>query len=158
MYSELRDYLALSNDSPTGLVWLKQASSRALVGQPAFTNLSTPGYYQGGFKGGKLYAHRVVFYLVHGWWPDKIDHRNGIRTDNRPRNLRSVTTTQNGQNRVVRGTRYHTGRKLWQARITYGGRCHSLGYFATEPEAHAAYLQAKLEHHNGATPRCFADT
>lgn len=155
MYSELRDYLALSSDSPTGLVWLKQASSRALIGQPAFTNISTPGYYQGGFKGRKLYAHRVVFYLTHGWWPDEVDHKNGIRTDNTPPNLRAVTSSQNGQNMVVRGTRLHRKRGLWQARIRYGGSCHSLGYFSTEEEAHAAYLQAKQQHHSGATPRCF---
>ncbi len=155
MYSELRDYLALSSDSPTGLVWLKQASSRALVGQPAFTNIDSRGYYQGGFKGRKLSAHRVVYFLTHGHWPDKTDHRNGARTDNSADNLRNVTTLENNQNRVARGTRFHKPRQLWQARIRYDGRSHSLGYFSTEEAAHAAYLQAKEQHHTGATARCF---
>lgn len=154
MYSELRDYLALSNDSPTGLVWLKKASSRAIPGRPAFTNVDSRGYYQGGFMGRKLSAHRVVFYLVHGHWPDKVDHRNGIRTDNSPDNLRDVTTLENNQNRVARGTRFHTTRQLWQARIRYAGRSHSLGYFSDEASAHAAYLQAKQTYHKGATQRC----
>lgn len=45
-------------------------------------------------------AHRIVWALHHGKWPDKfIDHINRIRKDNRIENLRDVTVAQNNCNR-----------------------------------------------------------
>ncbi|BEQ12870.1 hypothetical protein Ep4_011 [Pseudomonas phage Ep4] len=45
-----------------------------MPGYPAFTNIDTAGYYQGGFQGKKYRAHRVVYFLVHGEWPAVVDH------------------------------------------------------------------------------------
>lgn len=155
MHSKLREYLGLCDTSPTGLVWLKQASSRALKGTPAFTGKVSAGYYQGGLGGRRWYAHRVVYFLAYGDWPNNIDHINGKRDDNRLENLRSVTRTLNSQNRVDKGCSFHKRLEMWRAVIHYDGRSHSLGYFTTEDAAHAVYLAAKEKHHAGATTRCF---
>ena len=41
-------------------------------------------------------AHRVIWALVHGEWPEgQIDHINGVRDDNRLENLRVVTNQDN---------------------------------------------------------------
>lgn len=47
-------------------------------------------------------AHRVIWFLQTGLWPDDnlvIDHINGARNDNRWMNLRQVTTAENNANR-----------------------------------------------------------
>jgi hypothetical protein len=50
-----------------------------------------------------LKAHRVVFALVHGHWPvEQIDHRNGVRSDNRPGNLRVASNTENCHNQRIK--------------------------------------------------------
>jgi len=74
-----------------------------------------------------------------------VDHINGDGLDNRRCNLRIGTQSLNGVNRkttpglYLRGARPKKG--LWQAYIKTGGKQKSLGYFATEHEAHAAYLR-----------------
>lgn len=45
--------------------------------------------------------HRLIWLLEHGEAPPPtIDHRNRITTDNRPKNLRSVTQKQNRRNSI----------------------------------------------------------
>ena len=47
----------------------------------------------------RMLAHRVVWALATGAWPEvEIDHRNGIRDDNRLSNLREATRSQNKHN------------------------------------------------------------
>jgi hypothetical protein len=74
-----------------------------------------------------------------------IDHINGVKTDNRVDNLRIVTQQKNCENRRSKG--YHKIGKKWRAQIKVNKKKHHLGYFDTEQEAHAAYLDAKAIHH-----------
>lgn len=47
----------------------------------------------------KLYqAHRIIWFMKTGEWPDQIDHINGIRDDNRWKNLRNVSNAVNSMN------------------------------------------------------------
>ena len=79
-----------------------------------------------------------------------IDHINGVRCDNRLENLRIVTSRENSQNKVCHrqgklvGTSLRNkGRNLkkpWQSAIKINGKRKSLGYFATELEAHQTYM------------------
>jgi hypothetical protein len=65
----------------------------------AFTIRSTHGYWRGGIFKRTHYAHRVAWAIFHGEWPpEQIDHVNGIRTDNRIANLRSVSNQENQMN------------------------------------------------------------
>ncbi len=118
------------------------------------------GYVQIGFRAQKHYAHRLAFLWMMGEWPaDQVDHINGTRDDNRWSNLRQVSCAVNLQN--IRQSKRKSGGLLgyhldtrdgrFQAQIRANGKTHSLGRFDTEEEAHAAYLKAKRELHEGCT-------
>src|SRR6185312_6411116 len=47
------------------------------------------GYRYVGIDGGTYLAHRLIWFIVTGKWPKSlIDHINGVKSDNRWRNLR----------------------------------------------------------------------
>lgn len=106
----------------------------------------------------QLRGHRIAFALMTGRWPNvEIDHRNGVRSDNRWTNLRESTRQQNCHNLPLYssntsgypGIWYHSGkrRRHWQAFISVNGRRRYLGYHFTAEEAYAAYLEAKARLH-----------
>lgn len=100
-------------------------------------------------------AHRLIWFMVHGEWPQgQIDHINGVRTDNALSNLRCVTAAQNKQNIAVTGRKSKSGLVgaiprlgKWDSRIKLNGISHCLGRFETPEAAHAAYMSAKAELH-----------
>jgi hypothetical protein len=78
----------------------------------------------------------------------QVDHRNGIRHDNRLENLRLVNNQQNQHNQTkALGYSWNKRKNKWRAYITLNGRQIHLGYFDIEEEARQAYLDAKLIHH-----------
>ena len=142
------------------LYWLDNPSDspqrRAkYAGKEAFTSLDERGYKQGRISGKKLYAHRVIYALAYGSWPDEqVDHKNGNRSDNRLCNLRAATKSENGANRhVSRGTSrfigvsWHSKSGKWVAYTQKDGRQHYLGLFGTEEAAATAYAKAALNLH-----------
>ena len=115
-----------------------------------------------------LLAHRIVYALVEGHWPEhEIDHRDGVEAGNEIANLREATNAENGQNRKINrnnrsgfpGVTWSAPRGKWHARIAVGGRLIHLGYFDTPEQGFAAVLAAKARHHpfqrvpRGLTPR-----
>ena len=98
---------ALRYDPDTGkLYWRmrddmpKQWNSR-WHRKEAFTANHGNGYKSGRFNGKTLFAHRVIWAIVHDHWPDQdIDHINGIRSDNRLSNLRAVSRSENMKNKL----------------------------------------------------------
>jgi len=105
------------------------------------------GYKQDNGQIGVIRLHHcIIGFPIDGL---QTDHINGNRLDNRPENLHFVTPRKNIQNlechrngKLV-GTSFHKDSpgKPWQARMTIYKKSVSLGYFATEQEAHERYLQ-----------------
>ena len=103
---------------------------------------------------GAYNAARLAWLYVTGEWPlDQIDHINGIRDDNRWRNLRAASNAENNRNR---GAQSNNGTglrgvsrwgKRWQARISVDGRQVRVGAFDTPEEAAAAYAAAARRLH-----------
>jgi hypothetical protein len=111
------------------------------------------GYVQIKIKGTIYKAHRLAWLYIHGTMPTQvIDHINGDTGDNRIANLRDVSESNNQWNRTKQnatGCGYfkHLKKKPWQARIRVHGKLIVLGMFATQDEAHQAYLDAKAKYH-----------
>ena len=58
-------------------------------------------------RGVRAYAHRLVWENLYGPIPDEleINHKNGIKTDNRPENLEAVTRAENTRHAYKIGLR-----------------------------------------------------
>lgn len=87
------------------LVGSKSPKARAAMwngkyaGKPAITTRDPRGYLFGAIGGKNVYAHRVIWALLNGEWPDgEVDHINRDKSDNRPSNLRVVTHRENRLN------------------------------------------------------------
>ncbi|QLP02863.1 HNH endonuclease [Enterobacter hormaechei] len=124
----------------------------------------------------KIKAHRIIWEMHNGPIPDGlvIDHINRNRSDNRLENLRVVTRRDNflnserfdgkplppiktDEHRTFKKQRTHakgtsklkvSRPKPWSAKIWVDGRNVSLGYYATESEASAAYQAAVAKYRN----------
>jgi len=105
-------------------------------------------------------AGRVAWLYMTGAWPaGEIDHRDGAPGNNRWSNLRDIPHRQNIENRRRPNRQNKAGllgvsssrSGLYRARITVSGQCLLLGEFATAELAHAAYIDAKRQLHEGNT-------
>lgn len=146
-------------DEDTGDLYWKVQQGKARIGVKV-GRVAFNGYVTTSYKGKKMYAHRVVFLMVHGYLPKAIDHIDGDKTNNRPANLRAATYAQNHQNirRAMSsnksgylGVYYNKVRQKWQAAIQVAGKAMYLGLYLTPEEAHNAYIEAKRKHHQFCT-------
>lgn len=148
---QLREVLAYHPE--TGMFnWKKAMARRLTVGQVAGC-IGGPGYIQIWVKGRRYYGHRLAWFHYYGKWPEnEIDHRNGIKTDNRIANLREANSRQNKANakpkhQGLKGTTWDKNRKKWHASICYNRKTINLGRFNTEEEAHEAYIKSARSLH-----------
>lgn len=153
---------SLSYDPETGEFTYKVARGPRKAGDVAGTICNHYGYRIIGVgpKGShRTYgAHRLAFLLMEGRWPGIIDHKNGVRDDNRWENLRECTQQQNcmntssrrGTSSKYRGVRkrnrwvssLNENRVVWLAQIYVNKKNKHLGYFDTEDAAAEAYNEA----------------
>lgn len=118
----------------------------AIAGSP-----SSSGYIQINIDRRKYHAHRLAWLYGHGQWPtNQIDHIDGDPSNNRLKNLREATQSQNNRNSRLRknsssglkGAYFFKRDRCWMSAIKVDGRQLHLGYFDTKQEAHAAYVAA----------------
>lgn len=123
------------------------------AGNPACSK-SAAGYLETSIWSRRVYAHRVIWKLVHGVDAADIDHVNGDRADNRLSNLRNVSHAANGKNMKVRknntsgvmGVRWEERLGKWHARIMPGRRNIHLGVFDSFDDAVAARRAAEVRY------------
>lgn len=149
-HQELLDQL--DYDPKTGLFIWKISPARQVKAGAVAGGLSH-GYWTIKIGGKNRYAHILAWFYVTGVWPaSKIDHRNGIKTDNWFDNLRLASSEQNAQNcqphsdslSGFKGVRPY--RKRFAARIRVNGVSTHLGTFDTPQLAAAAYDIAAVTH------------
>ena len=139
----------------TGIfVWRISTNSRIKVGDVAGCP-DDRGYIKIKIDGVAYYAHRLAWFYVKRRWPPKlIDHRNLKKDDNRFRNLRCGTHSQNHANATsnasntsgFKGVSWHSRARKWRAGIGIDGRTHYLGLHSSRRAARAAYKVAAAEH------------
>lgn len=97
-----------------------------------------------------LYMHRLLIGAPKG---KQVDHRNHDGLDNRRRNLRLATSSQNlanqlknpGRSSRFKGVTWHRRGGKWQAQIAVEGKRRYLGLHETEEAAARAYNKAARE-------------
>jgi len=141
----------LNYDPLTGiLTWrTNEKAPRKFRGKVAGT-LTARGYRRIRIHGSLFFAQRLAWLISEGEDPGslEVDHINGLRDDNRRENLRLVTPAQNQHNRrSAKGYSFHKRHKKWKAQIFLNDKNRHIGYYTTEEEARAAYLEAKAEFH-----------
>lgn len=105
--------------------------------------------------GKKTPVHHIVFIMHYGIVPEKIDHKDNNRLNNRIENLRIATPANNSQNAIrrkdnttgVKGVNYCKRDKMFIARIQANGIRHLVGYYKTLEEAEQAVIKARKQYH-----------
>lgn len=158
--------LLLRYDPETGLLYWRRRSREYFkstkgfatwngknADREAFTATDNKGYRQGTIIGSHYRAHRVVWAITHGVFPqEQIDHINGDPADNRIANLRLVEPAANQRNMKRSATNKSgcTGverfRSKWRARITVNRAEIHLGTFDSFADAVAARKTAEQLH------------
>lgn len=112
------------------------------------------GKVDGKYQHRTVLMHRVILDAPNGL---DIDHINHNKLDNRRKNLRIATRSQNRANVGTRrrlhgelpmGVTYNTsvrGKQPYGARVCQNGKSYFLGYFYTLEAAREAYLLKKRE-------------
>lgn len=134
-------------DLPGGMVRLDEEDYIRLGGRSVYVGTNGYAYFSTNATG-PITLHSFV---MGGAVPGKhIDHINGDKLDDRKVNLRIVTPSLNGLNRVglnknnssgIRGVSFCpqiSALNPWKAQIMVNRRAIHLGMFATEAEAIAA--------------------
>jgi hypothetical protein len=151
----------LRYDPETGaLYWRTTGRGRRLDCKAG--SLDRHGYLQTRVNGRIYFNHRLVWLYVRGAWPEQvIDHIDGDVRNNRIENLRDVSRKANQENQRsaassnfttgLLGASLHKPTGKYVAAIQTAGKTQYLGLYDTPEEAHAAYISAKRELHQGST-------
>lgn len=143
----------LRYDRRTGDLFWAVGGRKRRMDVPA-GNVGANGYRYVRVDGVLICAHRIVWAMHHGDWPEHhIDHINRDQSDNRIENLRPATSSENGGNRPAqanntsgfKGVSLYRPNGKWRASIQKDGKFISLGYFADRRDAAAAYSAAAQE-------------
>lgn len=141
-------------DAETGVLErkLKSGRWRACGGKPNHSS----GYSHLKIDGKNYLAHRLIWLLTHGEWPEnEIDHVDRDRMNNKIENLRDATRTENSHNCTMNknnsigypGVSFHKQHKKYRARIKVNYKNIFFGCVEIAEEAFTAYMLAKIEHH-----------
>lgn len=144
---------ALDYDPSTGIFrWKTDRRAPIRAGDIAGT-YNAKGYRQ--ITLGRTYgAHRLAWLYMTGAWPvEQIDHKNGIRDDNRWCNLREATNAENCAARGIKTNNrlglkgvYRAGSKFAVC-LYKGSERFYLGRFDTQEAASTAYAKAANDIH-----------
>lgn len=136
------------------LIWIKKASDKTVVGKRAGWSRSPGGYRQVGFMGEIIYEHRLIWLILTGAFPlGQVDHKNGIKGDNRFVNLREAQSSQNLANigpkrdntSGQKNVHWCDRKKRWIAKIKRDGKTTHVGTFSNFDAAVEAARQARID-------------
>lgn len=150
----------LRYESETGrLIWryyeLMPTRWNSRWAEVAAGRISQCGYSQVSIYGKRYPAHRIIWAMEYGVWPNgEIDHIDGNRLNNRLNNLREVSRTENSRNMALRvdstsgatGVCWDKNRNKWIAQIRVNRLRINLGRFAVFEDALNARKAAEVRY------------
>lgn len=152
-FTLLKDLFYNSN---TGLFKRRTPTLRLNIGDTVGCK-GNHGYIVIALNGKNYLAHRLAWLAYYGDGPPKIiDHIDGDKTNNKIKNLRAVTKSQNNWNQKNPSKNNNSGEigvsfnkrlNRFSASITKDYKKYHLGYFNTAIEASEAYKEAKKKMH-----------
>ena len=134
----------------SGLLLQKKRRPKIKIGSIA-GSITPSGYIYIQLQGRKYAAHRLIWFIENGKFPDfDIDHIDGNKLNNHIANLRDATRKQNCENKGaqknnkfgLRGVSYNTRLKKYVAQIQHNGINKYLGVYLTPEDASKAYEKA----------------
>jgi len=150
----------LSYDAEEGIFRWRHRAERSAQWNGRYADtvagrLDTNGYRQILVDDCRYFSSRLAWLYVTGDWVPLLDHKNGVRTDDRFSNLRLASQFQNSCNRGkqadntsgYKGVYPHKVNGTWIAQITVQRKQIYLGSFATAEAAAAAYAEAARLYH-----------
>lgn len=155
---EYLDSILLYSPNAGEFRWKNKKGKKITPGQIAgYIN-----HYRGGMSyriiqidGVNYRAHRLAWLYTYGSFPkNHIDHIDGDGTNNKIKNLRSVTRTENQKNTRLRadntsgvvGISWDTAREKWHSYISDKGRRITLGYFKNKEKAVEERKKAEIKY------------
>ncbi len=142
----------LKYNPQTGIfTWIKGRNKGKVAGsfnQLGYRYISIPRAEQRNF-----FEHRLAWlYITGSWPPSEVDHRDRDPSNNKWKNLRSLSHSQNIHNSISRGgtskfkgVHWSNSRKKWCVAIWFKNRIIPLGRFVKEVDAAIAYDKKAIE-------------
>lgn len=134
------------------LYWKVRVANNIQIGNKVGSNKL---YSHTSLKGKKVYVHRIIFMMFHGYIPLTIDFK-----DNNPSNTRIENLREADQSKVVsnarkrkdntsgyKGVSWASRKEKWVSRITSKQKQMHLGYFECKKKAYEAYCKAAEKYH-----------
>lgn len=129
-----------------------QRWNKRYANKQGFRSRTGNGYLFGSIFNMPFMAHRVAIAITCGFWPENVDHINGLRTDNRIENLRAASVLENRRNCCARNNPYPTGiykrrdsgKFVAQIGVDYGTKY--LGSYDDIADALAARKRAEVKY------------
>lgn len=113
------------------------------------------GYIYVNIKGKKYQIHRLIYLMLKGYLPEKIDHIDGNPANNKIENLRPVNHSQNMHNSAIpcnntsgfKNVCWHKRSKKWQVRLSVNNKNKNFGMFRDIELANLVAEEARILYH-----------
>jgi hypothetical protein len=149
---KLKEYLDYKEGK---LFWKKQPSSVISVGSEA-GHINLHGYVQIKIFNKRFYAHRIIFFMFNGYFPQEVDHIDGNKSNNKIENLRASTKSQNNMNSKkrkdntsgIKGITWDKHRKKWKTYLQSNKIRYYLGSYVDIEMATQVINEFRKQQHN----------
>ena len=141
-HSEAKDLFTYANGN---LFWTKTGKVAGSLKRNGYKLVKHKGVFTG--------AHRIIFFLRHGFFPEMVDHIDGNVSNNSIENLRAATRSQNGMNSRRYSSNTSGYRNVYKdkhsftVRLKVNGKLKSLGNYEDIELAGLVAEEARAKFH-----------
>lgn len=147
-------------NTESGIITRKTSRGSRPAGGVAGT-VRPDGYIQLSIDNKSYLAHRLIFLIAFGFYPEQVDHINGVKNDNRSSNLRAADNVTNARNQKmnsanktgIAGVRYRESRNAYEAYWDEGGGRKRYKYFSCITYGHDSAKSLAIEYRSNQIKR-----